>query len=199
VNSGITECFALFGGFMYAIIRTGGKQYRVQAGQTVRVEKLEKNIGETFDLTDVLAVGGEKSVFGTPVVAGAKVTVTVVQHDKAAKVLVFKKKRRHGYRRTQGHRQSFTDLFVQAITSPNGESEKASVKPIVVDPAKKAARIEAIQAKVKAGGKSAKKELKVKAAAKKAAKKTSAKPAAAKKKASAGAKKKVAKKKSSKK
>jgi hypothetical protein len=91
-------------------------------------------------------------------------------------------------------------LFVQAITSPNGETEKASAKPVVVDPAKKAARIEAIQAKVKAGGKTAKKELKVKAAAKKAAKKTTAKPAAAKKKkASAGAKKKVAKKKSSKK
>lgn len=184
---------------MYAIIRTGGKQYRVQAGQTVRVEKLEKNIGETFDLTDVLAVSGEKSLFGTPVVAGAKVTVTVVQHDRAAKVLVFKKKRRHGYRRTQGHRQSFTDLFIQAITSPSGESEKAQMKPVLVDPAKKAARIEAIEAQVKAGGKTAKRELKEKAAAKKAAKKT-AKPASVKKKkASAGAKKKVAKKKSSKK
>ena len=110
---------------MFAIIRTGGKQYRVQAGDTVRIERLEKNLGDSFDMGEVLMIGGDKAFFGEPVLKGAKVTVTVVRHDKEKKIIVFKKKRRQGYRRTQGHRQPFTEVFVQAITTPEGTSSKA--------------------------------------------------------------------------
>ena len=126
---------------MYAIIRTGGKQYKVQPGETVRVEKLDQELGATFDIVDVLALGGDTPVFGTPLIKGASVSVVVTQHDRAKKILVFKKKRRKGYRRMQGHRQDFTELFVQSITGPNGQSAKADSKPHVIDPAKKAERL----------------------------------------------------------
>ena len=87
---------------MYAIIRTGGKQYKVEAGDIVRVEKLQKELGSEFDLTDVLMVGGEKTFVGSPTVDSAKVTVVVTSQSKAPKVIVFKKKRRQGYRRLKG-------------------------------------------------------------------------------------------------
>jgi large subunit ribosomal protein L21 len=179
---------------MFAIIRTGGKQYRVQAGDVVRVQKLEKNPGETFDLTDVLMVGGDKAFIGSPLVKDAKVTVTVVRQGRDAKITVFKKKRRQGYRRTHGHRQDFTELFVAAITSPEGQTMKAENKPQVVDPAKKAARELAYAESLKASGKKAVVEAKKKKAAVKVASKTkkaaAPKKAAAKKtKAKAGAKK----------
>lgn len=118
---------------MYAIIRTGGKQYKVQPGDIVRVEKLNQQLGSEFDLTDILAVGGDKLSLGQPVVANAKVTVVVTKQAKAPKVIVFKKKRRQGYRRTQGHRQLFTELFVKSITSPDGQIVKTDAQPKVVD------------------------------------------------------------------
>jgi large subunit ribosomal protein L21 len=174
---------------MYAIIKTGGKQYRVQAGDTVKVEKLEHELGSTFDITDVLFVDG---VFGEPTVKNAKVSVVVTQQNKDAKVLVFKKKRRKGYRRTRGHRQLFTELFVSGITSPNG-SVKAETKPIVIDPAKKAERVAEYSAKLQASGeKPKKKEVKKKVAA-------APKKKTVKKSKSGGAKKKTAKKKAAKK
>ncbi len=177
---------------MFAIIRTGGKQYRVQAGDVVRVQKLEKNPGETFDLTDVLMVGGDKSFIGSAA-KNAKVTVTVVRQDREAKITVFKKKRRQGYRRTHGHRQDFTELFVAAITSPDGQTAKADSKPQVVDPAKKEARQKAYIESLKASGKKAVVAAKKKKAAVITAKKKTAAPkkktAAKKTKAKAGAKK----------
>lgn len=183
---------------MFAIIRSGGKQYRVQAGDTVRVAKLDKNPGDKFDLTEVLMVGGDKAVIGAPLVKDAKVSVTVVKQAKDAKITVFKKKRRQGYRRTHGHRQDFTELFVNAITSPEGQSAKAETKPQVVDPAKKLARIEAHTAALKAAGGKALVQAKAKKAAaanqakskKKAAvaKKAMAKKAAPKTKKSAAKK-----------
>lgn len=103
---------------MYAIIRTGGKQYQVAPGARVRVEKLAGEIGETVELTEVLLVAdGDKVTVGQPVVAGAKVTARIVEQDKDKKVLVFKKKRRKGYQRMQGHRQAFTGLEVQQISA----------------------------------------------------------------------------------
>jgi large subunit ribosomal protein L21 len=184
---------------MFAIIRTGGKQYRVQAGDTVRVASIDKKPGDTFDLTEVLMVGGDSSVIGTPLVKDAKVSVTVVKQGQAAKITVFKKKRRQGYRRTHGHRQDFTELFISAITAPGGAPVKADTKPHVIDPAKKLARIEAHTAKLKAAGGKALVEAKAKKAAvsnqvkskKKAAshKKAMAKKAAPKTKKSAAAKK----------
>lgn len=183
---------------MFAIIRTGGKQYRVQPGDTLRVEKLDKKLGESFDVTEVLMVGGEKAVFGTPTVSGAKVTVTVTRHAKEAKITVFKKKRRQGYRRTIGHRQNYTELFVQGI-SAEGQSAKADKKPQIVDPAKKAARLAARAEKLQASGKSAvvdakKKKAAVKVAAKSKAAKRAAPKAAKKKPAAKTGAKKAAKK-----
>ena len=101
----------------YAIIRTGGKQYQVAAGSLVRVEKIAGNVGDTVELKDVLAVfDGDTSKIGQPTVAGAVVTARIVEQDKAKKVLVFKKKRRKGYRVKRGHRQMFTALEISGIT-----------------------------------------------------------------------------------
>lgn len=101
----------------YAIVRTGGKQYQVSAGTLLRVEKLSGNVGDTVELNDVLAVVDENETrIGQPTVEGAVVTATIVEQDKAKKVLVFKKKRRKGYRVKRGHRQMYTALRVSDIS-----------------------------------------------------------------------------------
>lgn len=179
---------------MYAIIRAGGKQYKVEAGDTVRVEKLEKNLGDTFDLAEVLMVGGDKTFVGAPLVQNAKVTVVVTRQAKAPKVIVFKKKRRQGYRRMQGHRQLFTELFVKSITNPDGQKFETDKSAQVVDPVKTQARKEAFAAKAQEskGAKSSEGTAKKAAAPKKkTAKKAAAKKSSAKK---TGAKKKTSKK-----
>jgi len=102
---------------MYAVIKTGGKQYRVGIGQTVRVEKLEGNIGDMVIIDDVLAVSdGDKMKVGQPLLNEAKVTARIVEQHRAKKIIVFKKKRRKNYRRTKGHRQYYTALQIQEIT-----------------------------------------------------------------------------------
>lgn len=101
---------------MYAIIETGGKQYKVQEGDVVFVEKLSAEVNSKVELTDVLAVSKDgKLVAGTPTVAGAKVTATVLKHDKAKKVVVFKYKKKKDYRKKQGHRQPYTQLKIEKI------------------------------------------------------------------------------------
>lgn len=173
---------------MYAIIRTGGKQYKVQAGDTVRVEKLEKNLGDTFNLTEVLMVGGDKAFVGSPLVQNAVVTVVVTRQAKAPKVVVFKKKRRQGYRRMHGHRQLYTELFVQSITSPEGQKGTTDKKAQVVDPAVIQARKDAAAAAKKQTKRAKSSTVEAsEAPAKKVAKKKTAT-------AAAGAKKKTAKK-----
>ncbi len=103
---------------MYAIIRTGGKQYQVAAGDTLRVEKLKGDVGDTIELSDVLLVAdGEDVKVGQPVVDGAKVVAKIAEQGKAKKVLVFKKKKRKGYRVLRGHRQLFTALTIEEITA----------------------------------------------------------------------------------
>jgi len=100
----------------YAVIRTGGKQYRVSEGQLVKIEKLTGDIGEKVTLGDVLFVGGNGEVkIGAPLVPDAKVTGEIVQQGKAKKILVFKKKRRKSYSRQRGHRQQQTTLKITAI------------------------------------------------------------------------------------
>ncbi|MDA8160080.1 MAG: 50S ribosomal protein L21 [Desulfobacteraceae bacterium] len=102
---------------MYAIIRTGGKQYQVTAGERLRVEKLVGNVGDSIELADVLMVAdGEDIKIGRPVVEGAKVSARIVEQDKAKKVVVFRKRRRGGYRVKNGHRQPFTGLEIQGIS-----------------------------------------------------------------------------------
>ena len=103
---------------MYAIIRTGGKQYQVAAGDTLRVEKLQGEVGETVELSDVLLVAdGDDVKVGQPVVEGARIVAKIAEQGKAKKVLVFKKKKRKGYRVRNGHSQLFTALSIEEITA----------------------------------------------------------------------------------
>ncbi len=103
---------------MYAIIRTGGKQYQVAAGDTLRVEKLQGDVGDTVELADVLLVAdGDDVKVGRPVVDGAKVVAKIAEQGKAKKVLVFKKKRRKGYKVKRGHRQQYTALTIEEISA----------------------------------------------------------------------------------
>ena len=101
---------------MFAVVRSGGKQYRVSKGDIIRVEKLPGEEGSKITLDDILMVGTDKGVkVGTPVVANAKVEAEVVAQTRAPKITVFKKKRRQNYRRTKGHRQDITILRVSDI------------------------------------------------------------------------------------
>ena len=101
---------------MYAIVKTGGKQYRVEPGDVIRVERLATPAGESVRLADVLLVaGGEKTQVGTPRVESASVLGTVLEQRRDRKVRVFKYKKRKGYRRTRGHRQSVTTLRIDRI------------------------------------------------------------------------------------
>jgi large subunit ribosomal protein L21 len=100
----------------YAVIRTGGKQYRVSEGDRLRVEKLEAEVGAAVSLDEVLFIGGDGSAdIGQPLLAGAKVTATVTAQDKARKILVYHKRRRTGYKKLQGHRQPFTELTITGV------------------------------------------------------------------------------------
>lgn len=125
---------------MYAVIKTGGKQYTVKPGDVVRIEKLEADLGAELELKDILLVGGDKTFVG-PDMQKAVVTVVVTNQQRAPKVIVFKKKRRQGYRRMAGHRQPFTEIFIKSITSPEGQIVKADGKPMVFDPEKKIVRM----------------------------------------------------------
>jgi large subunit ribosomal protein L21 len=104
---------------MYAVIRTGGKQYRVASGEVVKVERLDGEVGDTIAFDQVLMVGdaqdGAEPKIGSPLVEGAQVTAEVLEQGKAPKVLVFKKRRRKNYRRTRGHRQLQTVLRIRDI------------------------------------------------------------------------------------
>lgn len=103
---------------MYAIVRTGGKQYQVASGDRLRVEKLNGNVGDTVELTDVLmVVDGDQTQIGRPVIESAKVVATIAEQGKAKKVIVFKKKKRKGYKLRKGHRQSYTALQIQEISA----------------------------------------------------------------------------------
>jgi large subunit ribosomal protein L21 len=100
---------------MYAVIKTGGKQYRVSEGDRLRVEKLAGEIGSTVELGEVLMLGGDAPKIGKPTVAGAKVVAEIVAQDRAKKIIVFKIRRRKNYRRKNGHRQPFTELRIKTI------------------------------------------------------------------------------------
>src|SRR5258705_13773387 len=100
---------------MYAVIRSGGKQYRVTPGQTLRLETIEGEAGSKIQLSDVLMVeDGGKVLTGTPL-PNASVEATILQNDRSDKILVFKKKRKKQYRRTRGHRQDFTAVRIEGI------------------------------------------------------------------------------------
>ncbi|MBJ7448438.1 MAG: 50S ribosomal protein L21 [Brevundimonas sp.] len=108
---------------MYAVIKTGGKQYRVQPGDVIVVEKLDGEAGASVSLGDVLMLGGDKGItLGAPLIAGAAVAATLVETRKGEKIKIFKKTRRQGYRRTNGHRQMESVL---RITGIDGAGENA--------------------------------------------------------------------------
>ena len=105
---------------MYAVVKTGGKQYRVQSGESVRIEALSAEVGATVAFDKVLMVGeGEKVQVGTPFLAGAKVNATVVSHGRGEKERIFKLRRRKHFQKTQGHRQSYTEVRIDDIV-PQG-------------------------------------------------------------------------------
>lgn len=98
----------------HAVIRTGGKQFLVEAGKTIRVPLLVADAGSSVEL-DVLVAAGDETKVGSPSVDGAKVMATVIDHGRAPKIIVFKKKRRKQYKRKQGHRQDYTTLKIDSI------------------------------------------------------------------------------------
>ena len=103
---------------MFAVIKTGGKQYTVKEGDIINVEKLEVEVGATHKIEEVLFISGEnKQTAGSPFVKGASVEVKVLEHGKADRVYIFKKKRRKDYRKRQGHRQMFTKVQVVKINA----------------------------------------------------------------------------------
>ena len=103
---------------MFAVIRTGGKQYKVAADDVITVEKLAGEAGATIEFGEVLMVGDGATVSaGTPLVAGASVSAILVEQSRADKIIVFKKKRRHNYRRKNGHRQWFTEVKITGISA----------------------------------------------------------------------------------
>lgn len=180
---------------MYAIIKTGGKQYKVQAGDVLQVDKVDHELGSEYSISEILMIGGDKSHIGTPTVKNATVTVVVTKQARSRKVIVFKKKRRQGYRKFGTHKQHFTELFIKSITSPDGQTSKTDATPDVKDMAalrtgrieqKMADRVARVTARdsdavettpVKKAKAPAKKAVAKKAAPKKAASKRSVKKA----------------------
>ena len=113
---------------MFAVIRTGGKQYKVAKDDVIAVEKLGGEPGAVIDFAEVLMIGGDGAevATGAPLLAGATVSATVVEQSRGAKIIVFKKKRRHNYRRKKGHRQYQTVLRITAINGADGAPQAAA-------------------------------------------------------------------------
>jgi len=183
---------------MYAVIETGGKQYKVAEGDIIQVEKLDGGAGDTVSLDRVLMLNDGKSVkIGTPTVKGAAVTAEILEQGRGKKILIFKKKRRKNYRRTRGHRQAYTVLKIVSLT---GEKKAAAKKPAAkkAEGGKSKPAPKKSTTKTSAPGKAAAKKTTAKkpaskpAAKKGTAKKTAAKPGA-KKTGKPGAKKAAAK------
>jgi len=170
---------------MYAVVKTGGKQYRVSKDDVIIVEKLSADAGAAIELDEVLVLdNGKETVVGKPLVDGARVAATVLDQTRGEKIIVFKKKRRKDYKRKKGHRQDLTVLRITEILASGQKASitKASVDQIEAAPAKESPEKKAPAKKAAAKKTPAKKAAAKKAPAKKAAaKKTPAKKAAAKK------------------
>jgi large subunit ribosomal protein L21 len=141
---------------MYAVIKTGGKQYKVAAGEKLKIEKLAGDVGSKVVIDKVLMINdGENTTIGAPLIAGATVNATVLSHGRADKVMIFKFRRRKHYRKTQGHRQSFTEILINDV---NGKGAVAA-KPAAAKPAA-APKPEAKAAKAPSASKPAAKKAK---------------------------------------
>ena len=172
---------------MYAVIKTGGKQYKVSKDDIISVEKLSEDTGKKIKLNEVLIISDKgKPIVGDPLIKGASVEAEIMDHSRAAKITVFKKKRRHNYRRKKGHKQNITNLKILSINASQGKT-KASDTEEKKTTTKKAAPKKAAPKKV-----ASKKAAPKKAAPKKVAtksKKTEDKPKKSDKKAKSEPKK----------
>lgn len=169
---------------MYAVVKTGGKQYRVAPDDVIVVERLTAEPGSEIELDQVLMMDdGNATTVGTPLVDGARVSATVVDQARGDKIIVFKKKRRKDYKRSKGHRQDLTVLRITEILAKGqSRSAKAEAKPAETAPAESDAPAEEGAAPAEAAAEKAPaRKSPAKKAAKKAAKKSGAKKAAAKK------------------
>ena len=111
---------------LYTVIKTGGKQFKVDKGDVIKIEMISGNVGERVTFNDVLALGeGEGINIGSPTVDGAEVIGKILRQDKDKKVIVFKKKKRKGYRRKAGHRQQFTEVLIEEIKSKKKVTKKS--------------------------------------------------------------------------
>jgi large subunit ribosomal protein L21 len=125
---------------MFAVVRTGGKQYRVTEGDVIKVEKLEGEEGDTVNLDDVLLVSGDSGIqVGRPTVEGAAVSAEIVDQDRDRKVIVFKYKRRKRYRRKNGHRQPFTALKITGINAGAAPMAASAPAEAAAEPSAEAA------------------------------------------------------------
>jgi large subunit ribosomal protein L21 len=146
---------------MYAVVKTGGKQYRVAKDDVLTIEKLDGEAGAVIELEQVLAINDGKGLtIGTPMVDGARVAATVLEQKKGEKVLIFKKKRRQNYRRTKGHRQQLTVIRISDILAKGQKAAAAKAAPATdADaPAKKAPAKAKAKAPAKAKAKTAAKK-----------------------------------------
>jgi large subunit ribosomal protein L21 len=149
---------------MFAVIKTGGKQYRVAEDQVIKVERIKAELGEIVQLGNVLMLGGETTQLGIPIIAGASVAAEVIEQGRGAKVIAFKKRRRKNSRRKRGHRQEYTTLRITEILTEGAKPTKGpKPKP---EPKAKPAEGKEGDDKPKAKKKPAKKPGKPKAAAK---------------------------------
>ena len=166
---------------MYAVVKTGGKQYRVTKDDTILVEKLDADEGQTVTLSDVMLLGdGGKVTVGNPVVANASVEAQVVSQTRGPKIIIFRRKRRKNHRRTQGHRQDLTLLKITNINTSGKKAAPSAKKAAVKAETKPAAKKAAPSAKKAAAKTETKPAAKKAAPAKKAAVKVETKPAAKK-------------------
>ena len=120
---------------MYAVVKTGGKQYKVAAGQKFKVEQIAADVGQEIVLDQILAVGhGAELLIGAPLVPGAAIKATIVAHGRGDKIRIFKMRRRKHYQKRQGHRQNFTELFIAEIADGKGGVFKAETAAVIAAP-----------------------------------------------------------------
>ena len=120
---------------MYAVVKTGGKQYKVAAGQKFKVEQIAADVGQEIVLDQILAVGhGADLLIGAPLVPGAAIKATIVAHGRGDKIRIFKMRRRKHYQKRQGHRQNFTELFIAEIADGKGGIFKAETVAVIAAP-----------------------------------------------------------------
>ena len=134
---------------MYAVIKTGGKQYRVAAGDKLKVESIAVDVGATLILSDVLMVAHSDQIkVGTPLLSGATVSATVVSQGRHDKVKIFKMRRRKHYQKHQGHRQNYSEIFITAISDGAGNTVASDTAPVIKTKADDLAIIEGIGPKI---------------------------------------------------